>query len=82
MPDTPASPHATIGTPSTSRITRQVIENNGNLYAAGHAHGLDHNIDSLCATASDFERLLEVFLQQNNYSGSTHNYHSSFEDAG
>lgn len=29
-------------------------------------HGLDHNIDSLCATASDFVRLLEVFLQQNN----------------
>jgi hypothetical protein len=27
--------------------------------------GLDHNIDSRCATAFDFERLLEVFLQQN-----------------
>lgn len=27
---------------------------------------LDHNIDSSCATAIDFERLLEVFLQQNN----------------
>jgi hypothetical protein len=26
----------------------------------------DHNIDSWRATAFDFERLLEVFLQQNN----------------
>jgi hypothetical protein len=37
------------------------------LYRQQDTHfGLDHNIDSLCATAFDFERLLEVFLQQNN----------------
>jgi hypothetical protein len=62
--------------------SREGDKEHGKLRQQNPHLGLDHNINSLCASASDFERLLEFSFTTKKHSGSTPKHRSSMKNRG